>query len=161
MVITLAPGVVLPHKIEALTGELVSSGFTYGLGDKIVPLSCQWPNITSAPNAKQVDCSGDACWILYHLTAGGISLDPENMNSSDLHQWCEGQGFDTCEVADGHLRDSRLRMWFLTPEQGGGIGHVLFTCNGQTFESHGGKGPDSRPFGSEPFMHNMAGFALT
>lgn len=159
MVLPLAPGVIPKQKLPALLAGF--RGWHYALGSKVVPLSQQAPYIVGTPDPKGIDCSGFALYDLYHLTGGAVSLNPEMVNSAALHEWCIEQGYEPCATADGHLLDGVFRLWFLTPAQGGGIGHVLGTCDGMSYESHGSKGPDSRPFGSEPFMGLMAGFKMT
>lgn len=163
MTLTLAPAVVLPDKLKGLLAEL--HGWHYLLGAKISPLSQQSPTVTgTAENGSKgffVDCSGFVLWALYHLTGGTFSRDPEDVNSADLHAIIAGVGFVPVPPAAGHIEDGALRIWFLTPEQGNGIGHVLLTCEGMTYESHGSKGPDSRAWGSQPWMGTMQGYELT
>ncbi len=160
MLLPLAPGVVPKQKLPAILPEFAD--WHYALGSKVDPLSQQGRYIVGTPDPRGIDCSGYALYELYHLTEGAVSLDPETTNSAALHQWFIDQGYEPCQTSDGHLQDGRVRFWFLTPAQGGGIGHVLCTCDGVCYESHGSKGPDgSRGWGSVPFMSDMAGFLAT
>jgi len=139
-------------KIEALTRSLVLEKFSYGLGFKIVPLSQQAPDVIGRNAAgipdKKVDCSGFVRWCLFH--AAGVEIPDGSVTQ---HEWCQSQGYAQGTVADGHKTDGIVRLAFLTPDASGeGIGHVMIVLNGQTFESHGGKGPDSRAWGSQAFM---------
>ena len=172
MFLTLAPGVTLPEKLVALLGGF-DDGWSYGLGWKIQPLSLQAPDLIgiyplSGAQGKQVDCSGMSRWLIYHLT-GGVTVIPDG--STNQRGWVEGlgrpnlEGFQEVPVADGHQINGVLYIAFLSPTQTNEhIGHVLLLCNGVTYESHGGpgeKGPDSREWGSEPFMAEMSVYQMT
>jgi len=55
----------------------------------------------------------------------------------------ETAGFDLA----GMQRNGAVYIAFLSPnDTSSGIGHVVLIHNGRTLESHGGVGPDSRPW---------------
>lgn len=134
-------------KLQALTKELEEAQFTYGLGAKIEPLSEQF----SPGQGGEVDCSGYARWAIYHACDQMVVPD----GSYVQHDWCNQQGFKVSSPDSCKAHDGVIRWCFLTPDDGGGVGHTLFVCNGTTYESHGGAGPDSRAF--DPAIHAWMG----
>ena len=165
LALALADGVTLPDKLVSLLGEM--SGWVYGWDYKIQPLSLQGAELVGTlmvaqdgeaegTEAKRVDCSGFSRWALYHLSGDKVAV-PDG--SVQQHQWFHANGFDTCPVADGHLTDGALRIFFLPPV-GKEAGHVMLVFNGMTYESHGSAGPSSRSWGSQPFMHSCSGYVV-
>jgi hypothetical protein len=73
----------------------------------------------------------------------------------------KAQGFKVSDFGSGHEVDGAIRIAFLSPEAGGGIGHVMLLNQGETCESHGGHGPDFRLWGSESFMSLCSVYVLT
>jgi hypothetical protein len=110
---------------------------TYGLGAK-VPFHGATPGV----QFTKVDCSGfirEAVW----LSTNPHVAFPDG--SVVQHDWIRSKGFQRGSVADGGLKDGRLRMAFLRPQDSPQkIGHVVLIYNGRTLESHGGFGPNSR-----------------
>ena len=159
-VITLAPGVELKVKLPALLGEMHNWG--YSLGAKVSPLSRQQPGLSNFTGGTTIDCSGFVLWALWHLTGGTFSLDPMTHNSGSIFGWLSEEGYEPCKAFSGHEQDSLLRCFYLNPsDTGDGIGHILLTLNGFTFESFGGHGPGSREWGLRPWMSEMRGVLLT
>ena len=113
-------------------------------------------NIDTGDEGPFVDCSGYSGYCLWHLTGGGCV---QAGGSVQQHEWCVGSGFEPAPAGDGHKLDGALRIAFLPPI-GRHAGHVLLIVDGMTFESHGGVGPASRPWGSEPFMGGMRLYRL-
>lgn len=146
-------------KIVALTVEMVAAHFAYGLGAKIVPLQLQDAALIgtdeSGNKVKEVDCSGFVRWVLYHATAATGEAFAIPDGSAAQHEWFESNGFKLSGNSDAGRKDDVIRIAFLTPEAGGGIGHVVLILNGFTMESHGGHGPDRREWGSEDWMDLM------
>lgn len=151
--LALAQGVTLPGKLQAIVSALRARNIGYSPDGEETP---GWKPLTLAQQADQfvgissngahgpyTDCSGFACYCLWHLTGGGIALAPEITGSAALHGWAKRIGFKTSTPGAGELTDGVLRIGFLSAH-GGHSGHVLFMIDGQTYESHGGKGPDSR-----------------
>lgn len=146
-------------KIVALTDSLITAGLRYRLGAKIDPLDLQAPELV-ANHIGEVDCSGFVRWVIYHATGQPANFDfPDG--SVQQHEWIEAKGFKLSTYEDAHNDDGIVRIAFLTPEDGGGVGHVLLIVNGQTCESHGSHGPDHRVWGSEGWMQKMAVYVLS
>lgn len=145
---------VEPAKIVELTESLTNPQVVYGLGAKVEPLSRQAPTIT------KVDCSGFVRWCLFHALGqpAAYTLPDGSVNQ---HEWVSANGFKSSSVSAGNLSDNAVRIAFLSPEQAGGIGHVVLIVNGFTCESHGHKGVDRRAWGSLSFMNEMAVFCLS
>ncbi len=94
---------------------------------------------------KAVDCSGFVRATIRRSTDPKAALFPDG--SVVQHDWVKAKGFAKSTVADGSLRDGKIRIAFLDPwDTRSGIGHVALVQNGQTAESHGGVGPESRTF---------------
>lgn len=138
-------------KVQSLMEELEDARFTYGLGKKINPLGKQF----SPGQGGEVDCSGCVEWVVFHGCGGLPEHFPDG--SAQQHEWCDRVGLKKSANADGGLKDGFIRIGFLTPSDGGGTGHVILVANGKTYESHGGRGPDSRPWDPirYPFMAKM------
>jgi hypothetical protein len=110
---------------------------TYGLGKKV-------PFLGAVPGKDftQVDCSG------FVREAIRVSTNPPTRfpdGSVVQHDWVEAQGFARSTVVAGRQPDGVMRIAFLRPQDAAsGVGHVVLIVNGNTLESHGGTGPDSR-----------------
>ncbi len=128
-----------------LLGQLEHHGVGYRLGAKA-------PSLHSEPGTfHNIDCSGFARWASFKASNGLFRM-PDG--SADQHEWCERQGFEKARYRDageeGH--PNKLFIAFITPQSSPeGVGHVWFlTGDGAghsvTLESHGGCGPDSRPW---------------
>lgn len=155
---------VKADKLIALTEEMISAGFDYGLGAKIVPLSLQDGGLIGTTeigaHAKEVDCSGFVRWVIYHATAATGEAFTIPDGSANQHQWFEQQGFKSSTHDSALAKDGVIRIGFLSPEDGGGVGHVALVLDGLTMESHGGKGPDRRVWGSQSWMRLMSVFVV-
>ena len=113
----------------------------YGLGAKI--RAGQVPG----RDFQAVDCSGFVREALRRSTNLGNRF-PDG--SVVQHDWVRAQGFPRVDRADGQRRDNAVRIAFLRPQDTrSGIGHVVLLHNAATLESHGGVGPDSRPWSME------------
>lgn len=112
---------------------------SYGLGAKI-------PNDTAKPGVDfaRVDCSGFVRSVIRRTTNPKVAF-PDG--SVVQHDWVKVQDFPVHSVADGKRTDGAVRIAFLSPNDvSSGIGHVALLHNGYTLESHGGTGPDRRPW---------------
>jgi hypothetical protein len=110
---------------------------TYGLGKKVPFL-----NAVPGRDFTQVDCSGFVREAVREATTPTLAF-PDG--SVVQHDWVQAQQFQKCSVADGQLDDGTMRVAFLRPQDSSQhIGHVVLIIAGQTIESHGGTGPDSR-----------------
>jgi hypothetical protein len=110
---------------------------TYGLGKKV-------PFLGAVPGRDftQVDCSG---FIREAIRLSTNPPTPFPDGSVVQHDWIKAHGFAKSTVAGGMQNDGMMRIAFLRPQDvPSGIGHVVLIVGGQTLESHGGTGPDSR-----------------
>lgn len=128
-------------KAKAFLDACLSSDprVTYGLGKKIQP--GQQPG---RGGFLQVDCSGFVRQIIRLATnLGGTFPD----GSVVQHDWVRKKGYAPDSVQSGMTKDDNVRIAFLSPSStSSGIGHVVLLYRGMSFESHGGVGPDSRPW---------------
>ena len=108
-----------------------------------------------------IDCSGFVGWTLAQSTAGHFTA-LLNRGSVEQHDWLEAHGFKRSSPPACCLRDGTVRVAFLSPADGGGIGHVLLVTGGETIESHGGLGPDRRAWDTtaHPWMGKCAVYVL-
>lgn len=121
-----------PNDIPIFTGKM--KGCKYKLGAK-APFTAQLADI------KEIDCSGFVR-LLIHKGCGVVIPD----GSFNQGSWFESNHFKVSDTASCKLKDGILRLLWMTPKQGGGIGHIAFCLNGNTYESYGGHGPGSRMF---------------
>jgi len=146
------PSLVIDRELlMAIEQHLHAAGCRYGLGAKAPSLDCD----TSAIHA--IDCSGFVRYALYR--ASGVDIGD---GSVQQHDGIELRGFKHSTVADAGRRDGAVRIAFLSPAAGRGIGHVMLVLDGETIESHGGVGPDRRVWDAEryPFMGECAVYVL-
>ncbi|MDQ0471750.1 glycoside hydrolase family 25 protein [Labrys wisconsinensis] len=133
--------------------ETSSPRVRYKLGAKITP--GQKPGV----DFQSVDCSGFVRALVRLSTDLGNSF-PDG--SVVQHDWIRRQGFQQTDWNDGARSDGVVRIAFLSPNAtSSGIGHVLIIHNGKTIESHGGVGPDSRPWTDLGFSRKMSVYRLT
>lgn len=107
---------------------------------------------------KGVDCSGLTWWLMIAITDGKVELPHGSVNQ---REWCEAQGFKRSTVEAAKRKDGVVRMAFLRPEDNKGVGHVAFVLDGETIESHGGAGPDRRPWTGLGWQASAFVFVLT
>ena len=132
--------------------NLLSQHVGYGFGSKAKPLDVD-SNDFHGTEGNRIDCSGATRYILNKC---GLLIPDGSVNQYD---WLKAKGFKpTKQFGD---KDGRIRMPFLRPgDTPSGIGHVVFTYMGMTYESHGGRGIDSRPWGSASWMKKCKGFVI-
>ena len=126
-------------------------GVVYGLGSKAAEHAGQKYVFDYPPTFGSVDCSGWSRWAIYHATGGALLIPDGSANQND---WAGQQGFKHYGPDKAHVtyqsiggnKDNYLRMAFCRASASETIGHVWFTLNAFTLESHGGVGPSSRPF---------------
>lgn len=126
---------------------------SYGLGAKVQPHG-------AAPGTgfSKVDCSGFVRELIWRATTPHFEFKD---GSVVQHEWVRTQGFQTSSVEDGKETDGLIRIVFLSPQASGeGIGHVALILNGKTLESHGGTGPDSRPWTGAGWQARTSVFIL-
>ena len=120
--------------------------------------------VSQAPPARRsftkIDCSGFVRAAIRRSTLPELTAFPDG--SVVQHDWTQAKGFPPGAVDDGELEDGRVRIAFLPPSAAdSGIGHVVLIHQGQTLESHGGTGPDSRQWSTLPWRTSTKVFELT
>jgi hypothetical protein len=127
---------------------------TYGLGAKV-------PFLGAVPGRdfQRVDCSGFVREAIRRSTQPTAAF-PDG--SVVQHEWVRSRGYEHGAVADGAKTDKSVRIAFLSPQASPqGIGHVVLIYQGKTLESHGGVGPDSRPWTGTGWQSKVDMFVLT
>jgi hypothetical protein len=126
---------------------------TYGLGSK-VPFFKAKPGV----DFTKVDCSG---FVREAIREATTPMVPFPDGSVVQHDWLISKHFKKTTVASGKLTDGKVRIAFLSPaDTSSHIGHVVLIHNGRTLESHGGVGPDSRPWTGESWQAASAVYEL-
>ncbi|CAO4147025.1 hypothetical protein LPLAFNJD_LOCUS2345 [Methylorubrum aminovorans] len=111
---------------------------TYGLGAKARPGQVPGRDFT------QIDCSGFVREAIRRSTDLGNRF-PDG--SVVQHDWVRDRGFEKVDRSAGTARDGAVCIAFLEPRDSPKkIGHVVLLYDGSTLESHGGVGPNSRPW---------------
>jgi len=124
-----------PFRLLDLCNRLMDGHISYGFGIKA--------NLHVQPeDIKSIDCSGFVRYLLYNATYSALKM-PDG--SWMQHDWCQKSLFEAVNYATADRCDGWLRIAFLPPKAGH-AGHVWLVQNGATIESHGGKGPDRRPW---------------
>jgi hypothetical protein len=124
----------------------------YQLGAKIPPNGVPGRDFTA------VDCSGFVREEVRRATNLGNNF-PDG--SVVQHQWVQRKGFASDTVSSGSRTDGVVRIAFLSPTPSRKIGHVVLIHNGTTLESHGGVGPDSRPWTGSGWQADTSIFILS
>lgn len=122
--------------VKAMTDwlrECRDRGVKYGLGAKV-------PKHGSKDFTK-VDCSGAVREMVWLGSGGTADIGDGSYNQHDV---IKAAGLKVSSVGSAMLHDNIVRIAFLSPQDGGGVGHVVLVHNGMTLESHGGIGPDRR-----------------
>ena len=142
----------LPFSVEKLKGYLKASQdhhIHYGLGSKDPT-----PKSPETFDFKAIDCSGFVREAVLVATGGKLFLPDGSYIQNDYlgkTKW-DGKPFKVSKYEYCGLRDGIVRIGFILPNP---IGHVVLFHNGVTYESHGGVGPDSRPWNT-PALRNIA-----
>jgi hypothetical protein len=106
---------------------------------------------------QAIDCSGFVREAVRRATNLGNKF-PDG--SVVQHDWVKARGFDSGETSEGSKQDGTVRIAFLSPGAVGPIGHVTLVWDGKTLESHGGVGPDSRPWTNTGWQAATAMYVL-
>jgi lysozyme family protein len=128
-------------KVKAFYNACIGSTprVTYGLGAKV-----PFFNAVPGKDFKKVDCSG---FVREAIRRATTPRAPFPDGSVVQHEWVLGRGFRKSTIEAGFNKDGAVRIAFLSPKDSPkGIGHVVLIHNGVTYESHGGTGPNSRPW---------------
>ena len=127
---------------------------TYGLGKK-VPFFRAVPGV----DFTQIDCSG-FMWEAIRETTTPMTPFPDG--SVVQHDWVISEGYRRSTIAAGKSQDGKVRIAFLSPQDSHDhIGHVVLIHNALTLESHGGAGPDSRPWDGGSWQAQAHVYELT
>lgn len=126
----------------------------YGLGAKV-----PFHGATPGRDFARIDCSGFAREAIRLATSPMVKF-PDG--SVVQHDWIRDRGFRPCTIEDGKKTDERVRIAFLSPgATTSGIGHVVLLSKGMTLESHGGTGPDTRPWTGAAWQGKCRVYELT
>jgi hypothetical protein len=121
-----------PNLIPLYTAKM--KGCKYKLGAKASSLDVQLSDV------REIDCSGFIRLILHKC---GVKFPDGSYTQG---KWLEDNHFKPTTTDACKLKDGVLRIAWMLPKDGGGIGHIAFVLNGKTYESWGGHGVGSRPF---------------
>lgn len=139
-------------KLKKTASILGFRGIAYGFGSKPTSLTTV-PEKVNFTKRNSVDCSG---FVRYALAQCGLQIPDGSVNQ---REWFRKSGFKPTKQFDE--TDGRVRVAFLKPgDTPSGIGHVVLVIDGVTYESHGGRGVDSRPWGSASWMRKCSGFVI-
>jgi len=143
-----------PAALKQFVQACRAAGVTYGLGKKV-------PKHGAVPGTDftKVDCSGFIREAIWRATAPHQDFPDGSVVQREL---VEAKGYRHGTSADGLLRDGAVRIAFLRPQDvASGIGHVVLIHDATTFESHGGVGPDSRPWTNTGWQAKTLVYVLT
>jgi hypothetical protein len=132
-------------RLDAIFAPQLARHIPYRLGGKAPTL-----NATPAQLAKGIDCSGEVRLLLYQVTDGAMVLPDGSWNQ---RAWAEQNLEEVPYSTALHAGEGELFIAFITAHVNGsgGVGHVWLVrgrksgTTNTTFESHGGKGINSRP----------------
>lgn len=127
---------------------------TYGLGAKV-------PSLGARPGKDftKVDCSGFVREAIRLATTPRL---PFPDGSVVQHEFVRKQKYRKSSVEAAFKTDGAVRIAFLRPQDvKSGIGHVVLIHNAMTLESHGGTGPNSRPWNGQGWQAKAFVYRLT
>ena len=103
---------------------------------------------TPGKDFKRVDCSGFVREAIWRATTPHLNF-PDG--SVIQRGWIEQNNFARSSGDEALREDGIVRIAFYRPQDSpSGVGHVALVHNARTLESHGGLGPDSRPWTKLP-----------
>ena len=134
--------------------ETSSPRVTYGLGAKV-----PFPGAVPGRDFTKINCSGFVREAVRRSTNPMVAF-PDG--SVVQHDWIIARGFEKTNVAAGFANDNVIRIAFLRPQDTeSNIGHVTLIYNGSTLESHGGVGPDSRPWDGKDWQAHTSVYVIS
>ncbi len=117
----------------------------YGWGSKLSPNTDIETILKNPQKYKQIDCSGYVTWLVRQTSGGSIPLSGGSIQiGNQLHGLAQKGVVTQCSYADAGKRDGVMRIAGFN--HGGRHQHVWAVVNGETLESHGGKGVDRLPW---------------
>ena len=142
------------EKAQAFLDACIEAGVSYGLGAKV-------PFFRAVPGQDftAVDCSGFVREAIRQATERAVRF-PDG--SVVQHDWIKAEGYPVSSVQAAKAQDNKVRIAFWPPQRSPtGIGHVVLVYNARTLESHGGTGPDSRPWTGQAWQGQTNVYELT
>jgi hypothetical protein len=127
-----------------ICGKLMDGHVSYSLGAKAPSLNCDPVRIT------QIDCSGFVQYVLYKASNRSVHLRSGSWFQND---WCS-KNLAKVDYASALESDGWLRLGYF-PGTGTRAGHIWLILDGNTLESHGGKGPDRRAWNDNKLINNV------
>jgi hypothetical protein len=128
--------------VKAFLTACRDAGVSYGVraGAKV-----PFHGATPGRDFKHVDCSGFVREAIWRATTPHLNIIDGSVRQRE--EWILAGGFERSSVDEARSLDGVVRIAFLKPQDSPSrIGHVAFVHNASTIESHGGVGPDSRPW---------------
>jgi lysozyme family protein len=108
---------------------------------------------------QAVDCSGFVREAIWRATTPHLAF-PDG--SVVQHDWIRAQHFERTTTDAALQEDGAVRVAFLQPQDSPQrVGHVVLIHNARTLESHGGVGPDSRPWTKTGWQEKAFVYVLT
>jgi lysozyme family protein len=108
---------------------------------------------------QAVDCSGFVREAIWRATSPHLAF-PDG--SVVQHDWIRARGFERSTPDAAFQEDGAVRIAFLRPQESPTrVGHVVLIQNARTLESHGGVGPDSRPWTKTGWQEKAFVYLLT
>ena len=138
--------------LKLLHSRVVQPGNQYRLGGKVNKLTAD----SSIVRSIGIDCSGYVRWIMHRATHDELVMPDGSVQQGD---WLDACGFKRSSVDACYLKDDVLRIVQYRPTSG--VGHIALVLNGETIESHGGTGPDSRPWTGSGWQSACTVWVLT
>lgn len=138
--------------LHLLHSRVVQPGNQYKLGGKVNRLTAD----SSIVGSMGIDCSGYVRWLLHRATHDSLVIPDGSVNQGE---YIENMGFKRSTVEACKREDGVLRIAQYHPQSG--VGHICLVINGTTIESHGGTGPDSRPWTGEGWQGVCTVWCLT
>jgi hypothetical protein len=143
-------------KVRAFLDACMTSNprVRYGLGAK-APFHGAEPGT----DFQRIDCSGFVREAIRLATDPMVKFPDGSVVQQD---WVRDRGYRPCTIDDGTKKDDKVRIAFLSPgATSSGIGHVVLLWKGMTLESHGGTGPDTRPWNGAAWQGKCKLYELT
>lgn len=134
-------------KLLADFNGIVANGSRYLLGGK-------YTSKVAPKDVNAIDCSG---LVRYLLTRRGVPI----VDGSQMQrEWAIREGLKESSPDSCDLKDGVLRLAVLPTTKSRKVGHVVLVLDGETIESHGGKGPDRRKTSSLPWLNQCRVFVV-
>lgn len=135
-------------KLLADFTAIVKGGSSYLLGGK-------YTSKVAPKDVNRIDCSG---LVRYLLIRRGVDI----VDGSQMQrEWAIREGLKESDPKSAKAKDGVLRLAVLPTTSSRKVGHVVLILDGQTIESHGGVGPNRRPWTGNGWQGQCRVFVLT